>query len=239
MNVYLFDIIFNWISIFFISFISLFGSYSEKEIVVNNENKNKSLNLITEIVNYETVIKYNNKKPSGEKTVITPGETGYKVSNIENGTVISNKQPVNEVVEIGTYINYNLSYNNNLTSLRTIESFRGKMTSYGGDCYGCSGTVAYVKHNLLTDGFYYNDKTYGKMRILAASRSKFPAGTIVELVISPSESIYGIVLDTGGDMEKAYKNGTIWMDLAFSTQKEAANFGTRYNVTYNIKRYGF
>ena len=239
MNIYLLDIIGKWISILFISIVSLFGNYSEKEIVVNNENKNISLNLVTEVVNYDVITKYNSNKPSGEKTVVTKGKSGYKISNKETGKVINSKKPVNEVIEIGTYIDYNIKYSSNLTNLPTIESFNGKMTSYGGDCYGCSGNVAHIKHNLLTDGFYYKDKTYGNMRILSASRAKFPAGTIVELVLSPSERIYGIVLDTGGDMETAYKRGQIWMDLAFSTQKEAAVFGTRFNVTYNVKRYGF
>ena len=239
MNIYLLDIIGKWISILFISIVSLFGNYSEKEMVVNNENKNISLNLVTEIVNYNTVTNYNSNKPVGEKTIITKGQTGYKISNKENGKIVNSKNPIDEVVEIGSKIDYSVTHNSKISKLPTIESFSGKMTSYGGDCYGCSGTVAHVNHNLLEDGFHYNDKTYGNMRILAASKSKFPAGTIVELVISENEKIHGIVLDTGGDMEAAYKKGVIWMDLAFTTQKEAAVFGTRYNVTYNIKRYGF
>lgn len=239
MNIFLLDIIGKWISILFISLISIFGNYNEQKIVVNNENKNISLNLVTEVINYETVTNYNSSKPSGEKTVITKGIPGYKVSNKETGKIVNTKNPVNEVIEIGTYIDYSNNYNTEVTKLPTIESFTGKMTSYGGDCYGCSGNVAHVKHNLLTDGFYYNDKTYGKLRILSASRAKFPAGSIVELVLSPNERIYGIVLDTGGDMETAYKKGIIWMDLAFTTQKEAAVFGTKHNVTYNVKRYGF
>ena len=61
--------------------------------------------------------------------------------------------------------------------------FVGKMTGYGADCIGCSGVGALScraadgsRHTLIENGEYYNDATYGTVRIVAAALDKFPCG---------------------------------------------------------------
>ena len=40
-------------------------------------------------------------------------------------------------------------------------------------------------------------------------------------------------------MRNAWNKGQVWMDLAFKTESEASQYGTRNNVTFNVKRYGW
>ena len=52
---------------------------------------------------------------------------------------------------------------------------------------------------------------------------------------------YGIVLDTGIAMRNAWRNdGVVWMDLAFSSQKEALTGGaTSSNTSFSVQRWGW
>ena len=125
--------------------------------------------------------------------------------------------------------------------------FTGRMTGYGPDCPGCStiGNVACLtkegkRHSLTNDGLYYEDSIYGKVRILAADNSAFPCGTIVKVDNGTLKEFYGIVLDSGYTMRKAWQEGTVWMDLAFSSQKEAKTGGaTSSKTNYSVQRWGW
>ena len=138
----------------------------------------------------------------------------------------------NEVVQVGT---------------GAPGNFTGKMTGYGPDCPGCSkvGNVACrtregLNHSLTHDGVYYNDTVYGQTRILAADNSIFPCGTIVKVNNGTLDEFIGIVLDTGSAMRGAWKTGTVWMDLAFSSQSEARVGGaTSSNTSYEVQRWGW
>lgn len=125
--------------------------------------------------------------------------------------------------------------------------YTGKLTGYGPDCPGCSkvGNVSCktregVNHSLINDGIYYNDITYGNVRILAAENSLFPCGTIVKINNGVLKEFYGIVLDTGYSMRNAYKDGIIWMDLAFQSQEVAKTGGaTSSSTTFVVQRWGW
>ena len=126
--------------------------------------------------------------------------------------------------------------------------FNGKLTGYGPDCPGCSkvGNVACrtkerTNHSLIYDGLYYDDEVYGEVRILAADHTAFPCGTIVKVNNGLLEEFTGIVLDTGSAMRGAWRNeGVVWMDLAFTSQKEALTGGaTSNNTTFNVQRWGW
>jgi len=238
----LFKKIFEVLLIAFVSFVG----YQEKDYKVTNTNKDKSLVLITEVISYETETKYNDQLEKGKQNVIQEGKNGYVILNEETKEQMIEKKAINEIVEVGTYVppvvpkepspkKEVVKVNG---SLDTIETFVGKMTAYGGDCVGCNGRVAYVNHNLLKDGYYYNDKTFGTVRILSAAPQKFKAGTIIE-IIENNNPYYGIVLDWGGAMKNAWDRGEVLIDLAFSTQAEAYQYGTRKNITFNVKRYGW
>ena len=80
-----------------------------------------------------------------------------------------------------------------------IYTFIGELTGYGGDCPVCSGRVACPpRMNVNKEGIYYQDKTYGKVRIVASSRN-YPCGTILRFNVKKlsSEPIIAIILDRG------------------------------------------
>lgn len=80
-----------------------------------------------------------------------------------------------------------------------IYTFTGELTGYAGDCPLCSGYLACPpRTNVLKEGIYYNDKTYGTVRIVASSR-KYPCGTILRFNVGKlsSEPMYAIILDRG------------------------------------------
>ena len=80
-----------------------------------------------------------------------------------------------------------------------IYTFVGELTGYAGDCALCTGYLACPpRTNVIKEGIYYNDKTYGKVRIVASSRN-YPCGTILKFNVSKlsDEPIVAIVLDRG------------------------------------------
>ena len=123
----------------------------------------------------------------------------------------------------------------------------GKMTGYGADCIGCSGTGALScraadgsRHTLTENGEYYNDATYGTVRIVAAALDKFPCGTIVKVDHPALGTFYAVVMDTGGSMRNAWTNGYVWMDLAYRTESDPEIYATTSsNTTYSVQRWGW
>ena len=112
-----------------------------------------------------------------------------------------------------------------------IKTYNGSITAYGPDCKGCIGITASGYNVKKT--IYYNDKEYGKVRILAADR-KLPFGTIVRIK-GLKKPITAIVLDRGsaiGFNKKAY------FDLLYPSEKESNNFG-RQKATFEILRMGY
>lgn len=136
--------------------------------------------------------------------------------------------------------------NDNLTEFNDAI-YVGKMTGYGADCKGCSGvgtlscrTMDGSKHTLSIDGEYYYDANYGSVRIVAADLSQFPCGTIVKIDHPNLGAFYAVVLDTGGSVQKAWQNGTVWMDLAFKTETDPNIYSsTSNNTTYSVQRWGW
>lgn len=117
-----------------------------------------------------------------------------------------------------------------------IETQVGKMSGYGPNCIGCSGYTASGKY--VGDGnVYYNDKTYGQVRIVAGDY-KYKFGTIIRIKNSnvSTSPIIAIVLDRGRSIgiDKKYL-----FDLLFATEEEASNYGVSYNVTFEVLRSGY
>ena len=80
-----------------------------------------------------------------------------------------------------------------------VYTFVGELTGYAGDCPLCSGYLACPpRTNVLKKGIYFNDKTYGIVRIVASSR-RYACGTILRFTVKKiqSEPIIAIVLDRG------------------------------------------
>ena len=81
---------------------------------------------------------------------------------------------------------------------------------------------------------------YGSVRIVAADLSKFPCGTIVTVDHPSLGTFNAVVLDTGGSMKRAWQNGLVWMDLAFTTESDPGIYSTTSsNTTYTVQRWGW
>lgn len=234
MNIYLLQLIGKWVGILTMSFISFFdmSGYSEKALEVGNLNVKKSSDIVNQVINYDTKYIYNENLSSDTKIIKQAGENGIIYVGSDGTDNIVVKNMVSEIIEIGT---------------APINQYIGRLTSYGPDCPGCSsvGNVACktrenTKHSLINDGYTYVDSQFGEVRILAAAKEKFPCGTIIEVDNGNATPFLGIVLDTGGSMINAWKNNEIWLDLAFSSQAEAASAGFSSKKTvFNVKRYGW
>ena len=102
-----------------------------------------------------------------------------------------------------------------------------KLTHYGWDCKGCGGNTAsgYNVKNTI----YYNDKTYGKLRIVAMN-SSMPLYSVIRIKNYDGYNIYAIVLDRGV--------GSGVIDLLVENESKASKLGIRKNIEIEILRTG-
>ena len=204
---------------------------SEKKFEVKNLNQTKNSVALTKVIEYDTVKTYNSKIPTGVTITKEKGHTGLAYVD-ENNNELVIESPKNAEIEIGTGDEAN---------------YVGKMTGYGADCAGCSGsgTLACKTKNgsyysLTKNGMTYNDDEYGEVRIIAADLDKFPCGTIIKVDNPNLGTFTAIVLDTGSAMQNAWANGIVHMDLAYVTESDPAiHLSTSSNVKYSVQRWGF
>lgn len=131
-----------------------------------------------------------------------------------------------------TYVGKEINIFNEVKKNNILEVYKGIITAYGPDCKGCIGITASgynVRNNI-----YYNDKEYGKIRILAADKS-LPFGTIVRIKDLFSEPILAIVLDRGSAIGFKKKSN---FDLLYKSEKDTNSFGKR-KATFEIIRKGY
>ena len=232
MSFYLLQIVGKWISLAVLSVASFFGIGSgTKSFEITNDRL--SVPAVVETIEYETKKIYNSSLISGTSNVLVEGKDGIAFVNA-NGETIILEAPITEEIEIGT---------------GRVGSYKGIITAYGPDCKGCSGrgfvackTVDRKPFNLINDGVYYNDATYGEVRVMAAALAQFPCGTIVKVTNTKTGDFIGIVMDTGGGMKKAFNNGVYHFDVAFTTEKDPAVFkmtNKTGKVQFDVQRWGW
>ncbi len=159
-----------------------------------------------------------------------------RISEIENKIKEKKKE-----IEKEKYYNYLKNKDSemvisNKVDATVLETLYGKVTAFTPYCFdGCNGYVASGMY--VGDGnIYYNDKEYGKVRIVAADKS-YPFGTIVKIknLWYFNEDVYAIVLDRGGAIGK---NKRALFDLLFALEENANTFGVE-NATCEILRLGY
>ncbi len=115
-----------------------------------------------------------------------------------------------------------------------IYTFTGELTGYAGDCPLCSGYLACPpRTNVLKKGIYFNDTTYGKIRIVASSKN-YPCGTILKFNVKKlsSDPIIAIVLDRG-------VSGNV-IDLLTESEEYAGKYvGRVRNLKFEVLREGW
>ena len=206
------------IHVILVLLIGLFSlySYNTKEIETSLSTRSletdEFLEVDKRVFNEESLEKVETPIVENEEVVETPK---IEVSEptpapVEEAPVVQETQPVSSGLEVQT----------------------GAISSYGPDCVGCSGTLAsgfYAGNGNI----YYQDSTYGSVRIVAGDRS-YPFGTIVQVSGTPLGDFNAIVLDRGGGIGFGKR---FLFDLLFPS--EAEGFGSYWNITFTILRYGY
>jgi len=144
---------------------------------------------------------------------------------------------VDSEIDVFEKVNIEISKDNVVVNneVEVIKSYYGPMTAYGPDCIGCIGITS-SGYNVLNGNIYYQDKTFGSVRILAADKS-LPFGTIVrisDLDIFEND-IIAIVLDRGSAIGF---NKKTYFDLLYNSEKETEFFGRRF-ANFDILRLGY
>lgn len=109
-------------------------------------------------------------------------------------------------------------------------SFKAKLVHYGPDCVSCGGRLGCNGQNAKNGNIYYNDKEFGKIRIVAAS-TLLPCGSILKINLDAYDNMYVIVLDRGVDSSM--------IDLLKESQRSKSPVRTVNNVVFDIVRYGY
>ena len=135
-------------------------------------------------------------------------------------------------VDDTTTINNDKLILNGSNNNKVLTTYYGNISHYGPDCSGCSGKTA-TGYNVSGGNIYYNDKTYGLIRIVAADGS-IPFGTIVRLNMDKGQVI-AIVLDRGD----IGFNKKFLFDLLCESEKESYILGVNRDTKIEILRYGF
>ena len=153
------------------------------------------------------------------------------VKAIESSRIkVIEKEEKNQIEEIKYKTIYSI---NEIENNNQLIEFTGTITGYGPDCLGCSGILACEPHqNVLNNNIYYNDNTYGTIRILAADPS-IPCGSIIKVSNYDNQEFIGIVLDRGRDIHG------LTMDLLFESEKSIVNLGRKYNINFKVERWGY
>lgn len=164
--------------------------------------------------------------------------------NCENDSIVDEDKSEEDIVQVSNKIISDVSDkrissdtdNQSIEDIKkdVLETNVGKMSGYGPDCKGCSGYLASGKY--VGDGsVYYDDSTYGKVRILAGD-SIYKFGTIIRVSNSNVGSFLGIVLDRGGSIGFGK---TYLFDLLYTSESEAMADEVSYNVVFEVLRYGY
>lgn len=159
--------------------------------------------------------------------------TSLSTTNENNTKVISK-----EIIQKSQNELYNESINDNITNIantnKSLYKFMGELTGYSGDCPLCSGYLACPpRTNVLKEGIYYNDKSYGNVRIVASSKN-YSCGTILRFNVKKisQEPIIAIVLDRG-------VSGNVIDLLTESSEIATKNVGRVKNLEFEVLREGW
>lgn len=223
--------------------------------------KNTELDSFSVISNNYTLKSYLKSNylvsKADEEFIESNNSIEYKTSESNNNAVLEDKKDIKKDEIIITNKNNSISKKETTTETskntadnvkkettpiqkqeKVLEKLKGALAGYGPDCYGCTSFKTATGKYIGNGNIYYEDKEYGKIRIVAGDKS-YPFGTIVKIsnAFSGKDStIYAIVLDRGGGVGKGKK---FLFDLLFETEKAASLAGSKQNVDFEILRLGY
>lgn len=222
-------------------------STSLANTIITNQEKDES-KVVEEELNLDIVEKSEDEQPEELK----PQEEKQNQEEIqpevpevvEEPIVETTKEPeppIQEIVEPPKEVVIQGVYAPNLEVASTITplaTYTGRITAYGPDCYGCTSGRTASGQYVLEGNIYYNDPTFGNIRIVAADKS-IPFGSIIRINgLSISEDpILAIVLDRGGMIGFAEGKHS-YFDLLYKSEADASTFG-RPTATFELLRSGY
>lgn len=113
-----------------------------------------------------------------------------------------------------------------------LELFTGNLSYYRANCTGCSGFTS-TGFDVRDGKLYYNDSTYGNVRIVAAG-TEIPKYSIIRIRNSSlGSNILAIVLDRGGNIGQGKK-----FIIDILTNSTEAKGGVDYGVSIEVIRKG-
>lgn len=209
-------------------------SLEESRYISYLEIDNIKEKLISEIEE-DSVDTNNEEKIEVKEETLTIKEEVKK----EETVVVEKETPKEEVkIETETEVKDKVEEHKDVKEEKVIETLVGNLVGYGPDCYGCTSMKTASGKYIGEGNIYYEDATYGKVRIVAGDYS-YPFGTIVRISnvdFYNDEPFYAVVLDRGGDIGK---NKKFLFDLLFASEKEAYALGREVNIKYEIMRLGY
>lgn len=172
----------------------------------------------------EVILTDENKQKAEPKVVETP-----KVEEVKE----VEKKEEEPKVEDEPVVRYDPIDTSNYSVLNSYTNL--VMTGYGHDCSGCT-TGKTASGYSIRDTIYYDDPTFGTLRIVAMDKS-IPLYSIVRISnINGMDPILAIVLDRGGGISFSK---SIQIDLVVESEAIAkTTIGKKYNVTCDILRSG-
>ena len=152
----------------------------------------------------------------------TESDTTNTILQEESEVVVEEKpsQPAVNIVDTSSFA---------VLSQETVN-----ISHYGHDCYGCTTGLTASGYYVGDGRIYYNDNTFGSVRIVAADR-KYPLGTIVRLDYYGS-TITAIVLDRGGAIGDGKR---FQIDLLMPNEQEANQLGIVQATKLEVLRLGY
>lgn len=161
------------------------------------------------------------------------------VNDVKNDNLnksISSKELVDTFQQLNKKNMNPVMYSNFVDAINNSKyfptSFIGKLVHYGPDCPECGGHLGCNGQDARNGNIYYNDKEFGKIRIVAMSAS-VPCGSIIKINVAAydKDGMYAIVLDRGvsGPM----------VDLLKTSSRARSPVSTVNGVTFDIVRYGY
>ena len=115
----------------------------------------------------------------------------------------------------------------------------GSMSAYGRDCCSSDPTLQGITasgYNIKTNGMYYYDALYGRVRILASDKN-FPLYSIIK-VNDPIDGEYKAIILDRGDKNIGFDRRFMF-DLVVESQEWARlYYGVHKNINFEILRLG-
>ena len=166
----------------------------------------------------ETTVKVN------EQTNITTEVVSEPIQEPE--PVVEEKKEEKKVNEVVNIID--------TSSYPVISSEVVTVSRYGHDCQGCEGGQTAAGYWVGDGRLYYNDSTFGSLRIVAADK-KYPLGTVIRITHN-GNSFGAIVLDRGGGLGD---HARFQIDLLDESEAAANSKGVMHDATLEVLRLGY